>query len=438
MRTDEKRRSAEEKYRLLFENSPLPMWVVDRETLRYLAVNDAAVEHYGYSRDEFLSMNIRQLRPSEDVARVQRALPKESAGLEKMGVWRHLKKDGTLINVEIATHTLTFEGRSAWLVLAYDVTDRLRAEETLRKLSRAVEQSPVSVVITDTHGDIEYVNPKFTQVTGYRSDEVLGINPRILKSGELPPEVYRELWESITAGKEWRGEFHNQRKNGELFWEFASISPILDAQGRRIGFIAVQDDVTERKRDQEALAARERYFRSLIENAQDIITVLDLQGTIQFQSPAAARILGRPPSDFIGRSVFDFLHPEDASLVRASLSRASASPGSTQSAVFRFRHSNGSWRTLEGIGKLIGEDSPQFVVNSRDVTESRALEEQFRQAQKMEAVGRLAGGIAHDFNNLLTVILGYGEIAAWTAEARGPDANRARPRSTRPPSALPT
>ena len=135
MRADEKRRSseealrtAEEQYRLLFENSPLPMWVVDRDTLRYLAVNDAAVEHYGYSRDEFLSMNIGQIRPAEDVAGAA-AIPKEKAGLEKMGVWRHLKKDGTLIHVDIATHTLTFDGRSAWLVLAYDVTDRLRAEE---------------------------------------------------------------------------------------------------------------------------------------------------------------------------------------------------------------------------------------------------------------------------------------------------------------------
>ena len=254
MRADEKRRSteealrtAEEQYRLLFENSPQPMWVVDRETLRYLAANDAAVEHYGYSRDEFLSMHVGQLRPAEDFAAVQRAIPNVNAGLEKHGLWRHLKKDGTLIHVDIATHTLTFKGRSAWLVLAYDVTDRLRAVETLRKLSRAVEQSPVSVVITDTHGAIEYVNPKFTRVTGYSSAEVLGLNPRILKSGELSPEVYREMWKTITAGGEWRGELHNRKKDGELFWEFASISPILDEEGKITHFIAIKEDITGRK-----------------------------------------------------------------------------------------------------------------------------------------------------------------------------------------------
>ncbi len=254
MRVDEKRRgseealrTAEEQYRLLFENSPQPMWVVDRETLRYLAANDAAVEHYGYSRDEFLSMNIGQLRPAEDFAAVQRAIPNVNAGLEKHGLWRHLKKDGTLIHVDIATHTLTFKGRSAWLVLAYDVTDRLRAVETLRKLSRAVEQSPVSVVITDTDGAIEYVNPKFTRVTGYSSEEVLGRNPRILKSGELSPELYREMWNTITAGGEWRGELHNRKKDGELFWEFASISPILDEKGKITHFIAIKEDITGRK-----------------------------------------------------------------------------------------------------------------------------------------------------------------------------------------------
>ena len=446
MRADEKRRSsekglrtAEEKYRLLFESSPLPMWVVDRESLRYLAVNDAAVEHYGYSRDEFLSMNIRQLRPAEDAARVQQALPKENAGLERMGIWRHLKKDGTVLSVDIATHTLTFEGRSAWLVLAYDVTDRLRAEEALRKLSRAVEQSPVSVVITDTSGDIEYVNPKFTEATGFSSEEVLGMNPRILKSGEQPPDVYRDLWHTITAGREWRGEFHNRRKNGDLFWEFASISPILDERGHITHFVAVKEDITERKTTEETLARREHHFRSLIENAQDVITIIDVGGTIRFQSPAAERILGRPAGEFVGRSAFEFIHPDDVPNARAAMRHAIEITESPQTWLLRLRHANGSWRTMEAIGKrLPGDGPPQLVVNSRDVTESRAVEEQLRQAQKMEAVGRLAGGVAHDFNNLLTVILGYGGARLRTSEAGRPVAHRRSTRSTRPPSAPPT
>ena len=126
--------------------------------------------------------------------------------------------------------------------------------EELRKLSRAVEQSASAILITDAKGEIEYVNPQFTEMTGYAPAEVLGQNPRFLKSGEMPPEEYQELWETITAGREWRGEFHNQRKNGELYWDYSTISPILDAQGVVTHFVAVKEDITDRK-EAEALQA---------------------------------------------------------------------------------------------------------------------------------------------------------------------------------------
>lgn len=124
----------------------------------------------------------------------------------------------------------------------------VKTQEQLRKLSHAVQQSPSTVVITDLHGHIEYVNPKFTQTTGYTPEEVIGQNPRLLKSGEMPHDEYERLWAIITSGGEWRGEFHNRRKNGELYWESASISPIRNAEGAITHFVAVKEDITERKR----------------------------------------------------------------------------------------------------------------------------------------------------------------------------------------------
>jgi PAS domain S-box-containing protein len=143
---------------------------------------------------------------------------------------------------------------------AGDITERKQTEEKLRQLSVAVEQSPASIVITNTAGDIEYVNSKFIELTGYTLVEVLGKNPRILKSSDKGPEAYRELWETIAAGNEWRGEFHNKKKNGELYWESASISPIRDLAGRVTHYVAVKEDITDRKLTE---AIRDQLFQDL-------------------------------------------------------------------------------------------------------------------------------------------------------------------------------
>jgi PAS domain S-box-containing protein len=133
------------------------------------------------------------------------------------------------------------------VLLLHDITARVRQETELRKLSRAVEQSPSSVVITDLDGTIDYVNPKFTDLTGYTADEARGQTPRILKSGRTPPAVYQEMWSAITGGGEWRGEILNRKKNGALYWEHMTVSGVKDADGRITHYVAVKEDITARK-----------------------------------------------------------------------------------------------------------------------------------------------------------------------------------------------
>ncbi len=136
---------------------------------------------------------------------------------------------------------------------AIDITEQRQNEDAIRKLSLAVEQSPTSIMITDTSGRIEYVNPKFTELTGYAPSEILGENPRILKSGKTPTNVYIMMWGTIESGKEWRGEIQNRKKSGELYWESVSISPIISPEGEITHYLAVKEDITIKKRTEHEL-----------------------------------------------------------------------------------------------------------------------------------------------------------------------------------------
>ena len=164
-----------------------------------------------------------------------------------------VRGDGKQFPVEARSQRMTWNGRTIRVVAFLDISQRKKTEDRLRILSLALEQSPASIIITDTSGTIEYVNPKFTQVTGYRLEEVVGKKPSILKSGETPREEYQRLWKAITSGKEWRGELHNRKKNGELFWELAIICPVKDEHDTVTHFLAVKEDITERKSAEEAL-----------------------------------------------------------------------------------------------------------------------------------------------------------------------------------------
>ncbi|MFQ5407248.1 MAG: PAS domain S-box protein [Anaerolineales bacterium] len=179
-----------------------------------------------------------------------------------------------------------------------DITARVLADEQLRQLSQAVERSANCVIITDVNGDIEYVNPRFTQVSGYTSEEVLGENARILKSASdpLPPEEYKHLWETITAGDEWRGEIHNQTKDGQPYWQFATITPIKNAQGVITHFLSIQEDITARRQAEAALREGERAIQAANRARSDFLA--NVSGELRTPVDAIlsfAQVLERDP-----------------------------------------------------------------------------------------------------------------------------------------------
>ncbi|HEX7604435.1 MAG TPA: PAS domain S-box protein, partial [Polyangiaceae bacterium] len=253
-RAEESLRESELKYRTIFEESFDGLFITSPAG-RILDMNRKGVAMFGYDTKE----EVQRLDLEKDVYAEPPDRKRILAMVEAQGTCEYdvvvKKKNGQ----RMAAHcSLTVARDERGVIQAYrgiirDVTEKMRADEALHKLSRAVEQSPVSIMITDTHANIEYVNPKFAEVTGYGTAEVLGRNPRILRSAETARAVYEEMWRMLTAGVTWRGELHNRRKNGEFFWQLCTISPITDPTGKVTHYLAVNEDVTERKQLEDQL-----------------------------------------------------------------------------------------------------------------------------------------------------------------------------------------
>lgn len=254
---DKRLRESEEWFRGFFEAAPTAVVITDRDG-QVVLVNAKAEEMFGHARGELLGNPIEILVPERlwSVHRDYCAGFFADPQTRSMGTSLTLtgrRKNGTEFPVEIGLSTTTVGDQVLAICIVSDVSNRNTAEEEIRKLSRAVEQSPSMLMITDTCGKIEFVNPKFTEVTGYTADEVTGKYPNILKSGLQSAELYADLWQKIAAGSEWRGELCNRKKDGECYWELASISPVRDTEGKTTHFLKVAEDITERKRVEEAL-----------------------------------------------------------------------------------------------------------------------------------------------------------------------------------------
>ncbi len=383
-------KESESYFRLLFELNPQPMFVYDLDSMNITAVNNSAIKVYKYSKDEFLSMNILDLKAPSEFSRLWKNLIEDPNSFQHTEIWNHKTKDNLIIQVEVHSHNLDFRQKNARLVLLIDITEKLKidqelsesrltlsnlidnlpgviyrcaldenytmeylsdacsritgyspddfiksktisfndlilpeyrlpiwekwqkireehsifeeeypiktasgeikwvwergrcvfnknngidylegyieditfkkqAEKELRKISQAIKQSPVSIVITNANGIIEYTNPKFTEVTEFEASEALGKNPRILKSDMMTPEFYTEFWATISSGKIWTGEVINKTKSGRLYWASKSVSPIFDEKGKITHYVAVCEDISEKKKtENELIKAKEK------------------------------------------------------------------------------------------------------------------------------------------------------------------------------------
>lgn len=377
----------EAKYRYMFHNNPQPMWIYDVETLAFLEVNQAAINHYGYSQSDLLSMNVLDIRPESEISFFLDLLKSSNSRSYQVYETKHKKKDNSIICVEVTSHNIIhnqrqarhvlinditnrkntedklnqerkllrtlidnlpvtiyvkddecrkiiankadldivgvkteaeiigktdldsygnelgqrgylddkqvietgnavlyreedfvdFRGDQRWLLtskipltdgnnkiiglvgIGQDITLQKKAQEKILKLSKGIEQSSATILITDIKGNIEYVNPAFCETTGFSEEEALGQNPKLIKSGLMTPAYYHDLWETISSGNVWRGELHNKKRDGSLYWEWATITAIKNNKGIITNYIAIKEDITDRKKMQaELIKAKEK------------------------------------------------------------------------------------------------------------------------------------------------------------------------------------
>ncbi len=442
----ERRQAEEANRRLQIENESIlrnvQVGIVYLRHRQVISCNQRFEEILGYLPGELIGQSTERFFPSHEqfIEIGQRAYLALERG-EKFSEETLLKrKDGSLFWGALTGRAIDPEKVQEGSIWIYaDISERRLAEQEAKKLLQAVEQAPVSIVITDTQGIIEYVNPSFSRITGFSRREAVGQNPRILQSGETAPEIYQAMWQCLTAGNTWQGTLRNRCKDGRLIWEETSISPIVGDDGALTHFIAIKEDVTERKRAETQTRESEEAFRRLFEDVGDPILLIRDGCFIDCNNAAVALLGYQSKTEFLNQT------PDALSPTLQPDGQLSADKAALQMALaLEFGYNRFEWLHLRADGSTVPIEVTLTALTLRgerilhtlwrDITEQKRIENELedhrahlenlvaqRTAELSEALNaaRVAdqakdaflANISHELRTPLSAMIGFSSLA---------------------------
>ncbi len=342
----------------LFIKNPQPMFIYDAGTLKFLEVNDAAVAMYGYTREEFLSMNATDIRPNDEVEKFLKFARPGAPFFAFDGLWTHKFKSGGTAQMEIFSNLVNFGGKPAVVVTAHDISEQESSRKTINIQANALEAAANGIIITDITGAIIWANGAFSRMTGYDPEEVKGKNPReLVKSGKHDASFYAEMWATILSGKVWEGELINRKKDGTLYHEQMTITPILDDARNITRFVAIKQDISEKKELEEAVAGGEKRLKELMDFLPQTVYEMDRNGNLTFSNRKGLEMFQLSEEEIEkGTNSLQYIAPEDRERAKKDIEKALETGKTVSGIEYKMVRKDGSTFPAMEYGRVIMRD----------------------------------------------------------------------------------